>query len=122
VIGELFTPYPFTVPLATTTSHYLNVMLHSKADKYQHFGGTSALQVDGDSSRILYKTTWLHIPDLPPCNFYLFSPLKQALKDSRFLSDEYIKTTEMQWFHLRSYMQRDPLADVSMGYLPQCPW
>jgi hypothetical protein len=79
------------------------MILHSKADKYQHFGGTSALRVD-DRSRILYKTTWLHIPDLPPCNFYLFSPLKQALRDSRFLSDEYIKITEMQWFHQGSYM------------------
>jgi hypothetical protein len=37
-------------------------------------------------------------------------------------ANEYIKTTKMQWFHLRSYMQRDPLTDVSMGYLPQCPW
>jgi hypothetical protein len=107
------------VLLATATSHYFNVILHSKEDNYQHFGGTSALRVDDDSSRILYKTTWLHIPDLPPCNFYLFIPLKQALKDSRFCQMSTSKPQKCSG-STKGVICRG--THVSMGYMTQCPW
>jgi hypothetical protein len=56
----------------------------------------SIFRVDGSSSKILYKPTWLQIPDLSPCD--LFSALEQALKCPSSLSDECIKTTELQRF------------------------
>lgn len=37
-------------------------------------------------------------PDLSPCDFHLFGPLKKALKGQRFNSDADVKTAVTTWF------------------------
>jgi histone-lysine N-methyltransferase SETMAR len=38
-----------------------------------------------------------HSPDLAPCNFYLFGPLKEALGERTFQCDEEVKNAVHQW-------------------------
>jgi hypothetical protein len=72
----------------------------------------SVFRVDGNISRILYKTTWLHIPDLSPCNFCLFSQLKQALRAPDFcqISTSRPQNCSDSSSNLRSSLLRDAFS------------
>ena len=66
-------------------------------------------------------------PDMSPCDFHLFSPLKKFLKGKRFNSDDELKDTVEGWLLsqpqkfweqgiLRLVRQRDSCAQTSSDY------
>jgi hypothetical protein len=40
-------------------------------------------------------------PDISPCNFHVFSPLKEALGDQRFNDDAGVEAYERSWLQTR---------------------
>lgn len=48
-------------------------------------------------------------PDLSPCDFHLFGPLKKFLKGQRFESDEEVRATVIEWF------KKQPMSFFSDG-------
>jgi hypothetical protein len=68
-------------------------------------GVTSAKFQDGDTQsecrRIkpaeIYRRMLAHSPELAPCDYSLFWPLKDALRGYHFSSDEEVKITTQCW-------------------------
>ena len=38
-------------------------------------------------------------PDLSPCDYHIFGPLKKSLMGQRFHSDDDVKAAVLNWFH-----------------------
>jgi hypothetical protein len=77
---------------------------------------------------IMYSMHWKvmdhppYSPDLPLCDFHVFSPLKKVLKDHRFGLDEDVKTLVMQ------FSTSSPGSSLQRGSIGRCvnlsqyPW
>jgi len=53
-------------------------------------------------------------PDLSPCDFHVFRPLKEALKEQRFKDDESVERFVRKWL----LTQTDPFDDAAIKNHP----